>query len=92
MGLREAGKPVVVSMGNCAASGKHLISGQSSQAICLSVPISKQNLPLSLAACKDTAELVAKFQQHKHDHLLRERPECVARLAAHAWLHLCCLL
>ncbi|DBB05803.1 TPA: hypothetical protein ACH3X3_009816 [Trebouxia sp. C0006] len=31
MGLREAGKPVVVSMGNCAASGKHLISAFSEQ-------------------------------------------------------------
>ncbi len=42
--------------------------------------------------CCDTPELVAKFQQHKHDHLLHERPACVAGLAAHAWLHLCCHL
>lgn len=89
MGPREAGKPVVVSMGICAASGGHLVSGQSSNPIHPSLPITKHYPPLSLAACKDTPELVAKSQQHEHDHLLHERPVCVARLAARAWLHLC---
>ena len=36
--LREAGNSVVVSMRNFAASGGYLRSGQSPQAICLSVP------------------------------------------------------
>ncbi len=47
--LREAGKPAVVSMRNLAASGGYLMTDQSSQAICLSVPSTKQSLPLSLA-------------------------------------------
>ena len=77
MGFREAGKPVVVSMGDCAASGGYLISGHSSQATCLSLPITKHSLPHSLAACKDTPELMAK--SHKHDRLLHQHPACVAR-------------
>ena len=66
-----------------------LVSGQSSNPIRPSLPTTKHNPPLSLAACKDTPEMVAKSQQHKHDHLLHERPACVARLAVHAWLRLC---
>ena len=55
MGLRAAGKPVVVSMGDYATSGGYLISGQPSSHVS-SLPMTKHSLPLSLAACKDTPE------------------------------------
>ena len=55
MGLRAAGEPVVVSMGDYAASGGYDISGQSSPSH-VSLPITKHSLPLGPAACKGTPE------------------------------------
>ena len=54
------------------------------QAMCLSLPVTQHSLPLGLAACTDTPELMPKSQSHKHDYPLCQHPG----LAVHVWLHL----